>query len=215
MRALLISKDLWTVVDHPELVAEDKRELLSSKAASLMILYMEPSLALRHGSRKYADKAKELWSAVETESLEGCKARELQLRKQLTSLTMQPTENIQSYVDRAELLFAKLERVGAQIKEDSVCRQLLCNVTQPYKLTAKILVTGSEQLSLSSIAVKLAGDEPGAEEDKQGQALLSSGSGATRGRVCWKCGKKGHVRKDCPARGGDASAEYAEATFAL
>ena len=38
MRALLISKDLWTVVDHPELVAEDKRELLSSKAASLMIL---------------------------------------------------------------------------------------------------------------------------------------------------------------------------------
>ena len=190
MKWLLITKCCWSAISDPDNVEEET----DMKALALIGLHVQ-----KHHKSSLADceTAKEAWDLLSTVYKAKSNARRLQLRKELNNLKLAVDEPLTKYVARARGIRDQLLAAGQEIKEEEVAWSVLAGLPDNYESMVNIIEAGSEELDLDDMLPKLLIVEQRMAKQLPGTvAAYYHGSG--NGPNCWKCGKKGHVHRDCP-----------------
>ena len=120
MRALLISKGLWTTVE-----ASNPEASNDLKALAQIILHVKDHHLMTVGA---CNTAKEAWTKLKTTYEAKTNARKLLLRRELTTLKMGATEPLTMYAARAKDIQAQMTAAGDEVKDQEVAMQFLAGL---------------------------------------------------------------------------------------
>lgn len=203
MKFLLIAKGLWAAVSSESVDSDKDQRAL----AQIGLHVKEHHLA----ALERCTTAKEAWNSLEATYQAKSNARKRQLRKELTQLKMGPTEPLSKYVARAKEIQNQLRATGYEVADQEVAWALLAGLPPAYDTVVTVLETSTDKdMSLDDILPKLMSVEQRmrtAELGASGEAALTArrknGFGVKRYerpvemRTCYKCGKPGHIAKNC------------------
>jgi hypothetical protein len=167
---------------------------------------------------KAAPSAKALWDTLAATFSRQNHTRRLTLRRELTSMKKQQSETMSMYFARAQQLREDLQGADQDIGEDEVVCAVLSGLPRQYDVAVAIMEQADSALTMDDCLSKLLvvehklgkdSDEPSAFFSKADFRQSGGGSGSRGGfrsgssnsyqdnRICWKCGKAGHLRRDC------------------
>lgn len=227
MQLLLVNKGVWDSVVTPSNDANDK------KARTLIGLSIEDHFL---PTIKRCTTAKQAWDALETLYQSQSQARLLQLKRQLSTVRLLPSEPLAKYAARAQAIRDQMEAAGSSIDEKDLVLAILDGLPQEYDTVSTTILTSSDAaaLELPTVLSKLLLVEQrhSSHSNNPNTALYTSvlkpgqhqhGGGGGGGfnremRTCHYCKKQGHLIKDCwqkkAADEARAQSGYAE-TLAL
>ena len=253
MGMLLEEKDLWEVVigeeTLPSTASPQDQEKFNKKQRKALIMI---TLSINDKELSHVRSCKtatEAWNKlVAVHEAKGI-ANRLFLRDQLRHAKMEEGEKMLDYITRVRNLVEKLDAVGMPIKDDEVVLTLLGGLPKSYTPLVVALESCSNLL-LEDCCTRLlheelrrhsrneVGDGEAAFFGKQGrckegnrggnngrpqESNTRGASSASQPRLCFYCGKPGHMKKDCRKRlydlkankskGEQASTAFEESIF--
>lgn len=203
MRALLISKGLWTTV------VADNPESTDPKALALITLYVKDHHLMTVGN---SATAKIAWEKLKATYEAKTNARKLLLRREMTQLKMGATEPLTKYASRAKDIQAQMSAAGDDVKDQEVAMQFLAGLPPAYNMINTVLTSGDQELKIDDVLPKLLPVEQMAQPERPSEAALIAkprrGFGGQRNanvnykfqkeaRTCYYCGKPGHLKSEC------------------
>lgn len=205
MQAYLMVKGLWDAVtsDSPDPTA-DKKAL-----AQIVLHVKDHHLA----TLKACATSKAAWTMLKTTYEAQTNARKLLLRRALTQLKLGATEPLMVYAARAKDIQTQLNTAGDATSDQAVALQFLAGLPPAYGTISTVLTTGDQALKIDTMLPKLMHVEqqmkPEEYQRPDATALMAKPNGYPDMRICYKCGKRGHIAKNC--RNKNIYAGYAEA----
>lgn len=155
-----------------------------------------------------AANAKAAWDALASTYAATSNARRLQLRQQLTALKKSADEPLTKYVARARQLHADLLGAGHAMPTTELAWAILAGLPESYNVITTVLMARDGDLDLETITSKLLQHETALgvasklpqEAETTAFVAQSTKQHASRSedRHCYLCGKKGHVKVNCP-----------------
>lgn len=202
MFSLLVLKGFDTAV-------QDDSDANSDKARALIMLNVDE----HHISQIIGlQTAREVWERLEDTYKSRSLARELQLRKELNTLQMQPNETLQRYVSRARDIMYQLAAAGVSLSERDVVISVLGGLLDKYEMLRTVLENSATLPSLDEVLSKGLTVEQRMktrEEDNAVKAFVTPSSSsrinnpARESRECYYCHKKGHLANVCRKKKAD------------
>ena len=204
---LLIYKDLFEFLakDEAEIrTADEKRD--DRKALALV---------RSHVSQEYlpyvqhATHAKEAWRSLQALHASSLSAMKSLLEDQLTELMKEKSENIAEYCGRAQKLRLQLMAAGEPCTEQRLIRALLRGLPEEFAVVREVLMH-QPMLVIDSVASRLAVAEARIYSEEKVTALKARTAPAPEQRdmrkvKCYGCGKMGHFKRDCRAKGNQSN----------
>ena len=200
MKALLVSKDLWTPVTEDAPV--DKKA--DQKALALITLCLcDHNLS----TLDEAETAKAAWDTLKKVYEASSNARKLQLKRELNTLKKDAAETVTAYVTRAKDLRNQLATTGYEVKDEEVVLSVLTGLPSEYETIVTILESSDGKLVLNDLLPKLLTVEQRIKPEET-KAYYTKWPGTrdqgdftrNEARECYYCHKKGHLKKDCRQR---------------
>lgn len=200
VKQLLVLQGLWSVVDPDAEKTENEDKQQNDKALAVITIHLEEFHLQTAGA---ATSARELWAHFASTFQAKSVARRFQLRQQLLSLKKEPSEPLTKFTERAKSLWSSLKTTGHEMSETELCWSVLSGLPTEYGVIKTILMSKAEDLSLDTILPQLlqVEQETVVEEDPVNifGAKARVRPGYSQGsKRCYKCGKVGHIRADCP-----------------
>lgn len=170
--------------------------------------------------------AQEAWDLLESTFKSKSLAKRLQLKRELNSLQLVPSESLTKYVARAKTIRGQLVAAGYSVSDDEVVLCVLAGLPAPYDAAVTMLEGSDKALSVDEVLAKLLPVEQRVaqadERSNEAKALFAGGRGGRGGggaaagkgscqqegskKVCWHCGESGHIKARCPKlQGREAS----------
>jgi len=176
--------------------------------------------------------AAEAWSMLQGRFAGKSAARKQELWRELASLKMASTESVSSFVLRGRQLKSELDAVGLVVPEEQVVIALLQGLPKAYESISDFLSTSPP--SLDELLAKLLPKEKSLKREEEAHAevytaavkpktacqratataavpkheIRAGSDGSIKKHVdCWKCGKWGHHKENCPDRQKAAAAQ--------
>lgn len=215
MRFLLITKGLWKAVESETTGEEDQ------KALAQIGLHVEDYHLTRVTQCK---SAKGAWEALKDVYESSSIAQVLKLKRELSTLALQPKEPVTKYIARATSLQQQLKAAKVDTEERDIVLAILAGLPSEYETLVTVLENSSATPKLQEVQAKLLL----AEQRISGSSVIGSSSdtalfggvnpikrpGAVGGgpsggnnkretRSCHYCGKKGHLKRDCKKKKRD------------
>lgn len=225
MRALLVSKGLWTAVtaDTPDTGTDQK-------AHAMILLHVKDH---HLATLAECNSAKIAWERLKATYEAKTNARKLLLRRELTQLKMGATEPLSIYAARSKDIQTQLRSAGDEVKDQEVAMQFLAGLPPAYNMISTVLTTSDRELKIDEMLPKLLHVEQQAQPQRPSEAALfakpnggygrgrgnssrgnrfgnsskfgsgsrpykgNSSSTATERRTCFYCGKAGHIAAEC------------------
>jgi len=202
-KAHLGTKGLWSVVDPDSKLEDDVDPLKNEKARSIIVERLEDYQLL--SADKY-ESARELWQHFKAVYQANSNARRALLRKQLLSLKMEAGEPVSKFVQRAKGLWTELRATGHEMAETELCWTVLSGLPHSFGMISTVLMAQADDLVLDTMLPQLMQVEQQHSMEQQEAEVSMFGAMArmklsNRDRRCFKCGKAGHVRANCPEFG--------------
>jgi gag-polypeptide of LTR copia-type/Domain of unknown function (DUF4219) len=205
MEALLVTKDLWDAVEENAAHGADTNKAgKSAKARAYILMCTAPKLRglIPRGT------AKEAWTALETYGKQRAVERKIELHRQLASCMQKSSEKVSEYILRADALKRELTDGCGDAVSDALMMGILLNgVGSGFRTTVEALRCQTD-LTLRTLREKLMDAEARKLVDEpDARALPVHGDYGRKKHQkrepraetrCWHCGKKGHVRQNCP-----------------
>lgn len=196
MKWLMVTKGCWSAIDG------EADDAMNAKALALIGLHVERHIK---GTIVACDTASEAWSKLEAVYKAKSNARRLWLKRELTNLRREQGEPITVYVARARGIKDELAAAGHEISDEEVAWSVLAGLPEEYASMVNAIETTMEKMDLDVILSKLLIIENRTEyyDMDTGRRILRACYGKARpwapssNTVCWNCGKKGHVKRDC------------------
>ena len=220
MRFLLITKGLWSAISAEEVDPDTDLKAL----AQIGLYVKEHHLATLE---RFAT-AKAAWQHLEELYQAKSNARKLHLRKELTQLKMRTAEPLTKYVARAQDIQAQLRAAGHEVGDTEVAWSVLAGLPSEYDTVVTVLETATERdMRLDDILPKLLQVEQRQQKierpdekaltakpsygysNRQGKPFGRDSSmpvSGSAGRICFYCGKSGHIRSECQQKQRDDAA---------
>ena len=192
MKALLLSKELWGVIEGDD--SDHKK-----KSNQVMGLIMRHVSDFHLGLADEVDSAKGLWDKLESTFKAKFMARRLLLRQQLNSLRKDPEESITEYVARAKSIASELEAVGHKPEASELALPLLSGLPKEYSVLVTIISVAKEPPSLDDLLPMLLATEQQVSQEPDPTEVKLFGA-RTSERLCFYCKKPGHVKANCSKR---------------
>jgi hypothetical protein len=214
MRSLLTMKKLWSAVTS-DTIDEEK----DAMALALITLHVAKHLKISVGK---CATAKAAWQALKTKYEAQATARKLQLRIQLNTIKMGPSEPLTVYQSRALDLKAQLEAAGDSITDQEVAVPFLAGLPSAYNMMRTVIMGSDTALTIDQMLPKLLAVEQEALREqprRSSEAALaatpgrsapggppryggslrpnSSSAPSNRDRQCFYCGRRGHIERFC------------------
>ena len=210
MREYLILKNCWQAVTGTNTTYD-------AKALALIRLSVSDQyLSVLRG----ATNALEAWTLLTSIFESNTGSRKIQLRRELSSLAMQPGESLQRYLVRASDLKAQCVTAGLTMDESDFVLSLLAGLSEEYDTVVTVLEQSVGPLTYVDVEARLRMVEhrhrlknecaPGTEQALAVNASRPQYSNVhTRGAnapnqkkivKCWGCGKLGHAYRECRSK---------------
>ena len=114
------------------------------------------------------------------------------------------------------MVVSELEAIGVKIDDEDKALRLIWSLPSSYGHIKPVLMYGKETLSFEEVASKIISEERRmkSEGGTSSHSVLVATSGPYgkknhgKSMACWKCGRPGHVKKNCP--GGAISEKGSE-----
>ena len=149
MRMLLIGKDLWDIVSGAEVVANDaspaqkdsfrKRD---QKAMSQICLGVMPDVKIYVRSAK---TSKEAWDALSNHYEEKTLSKQINAKKQLFNLKLEPGGNMVQHVNRMKTLSDQMQALGDPVSDRDLVMLLFVSLPNSYNTLVTTLETLTDE----------------------------------------------------------------------
>ena len=213
MKALLLSKELWGVINGDD--SEDKKK--SNQVMGLLLLHVSD---FHLGLADEVTTAKGLWDKLESTFKAKYNARRLLLRQQLNTLRKEATESIPQYVARAKSIAGELEAVGHRPEASEITLPVLQGLPKEYNILVTVISVAKETPSIDDLLPMLLTTEQQVSQESEPavpiysvrdngryaqarQAQQRTGNHVKFRGKCHYCGKLGHKAKECNTRRRD------------
>lgn len=191
--------------DAPEEAAEKaKFDEADKKAKSWLIGFLGDECL---ETVREAKTAKHMWQALQKSHATKSLATQNLVRKQLMRLKLQEGETMRNHLVRFDDLIRQLRVSGAELKEPDMVLTLFGTLPERYDpLITALENLGDDNLTLDVVKQRLLGEEVKQLERQQDSTIEKSTAFAGEKNKdrpkkfigkCHKCGKKGHMKKDC------------------
>ena len=172
-------------------------------ARSLIMLNVKQH---HHASLHACKTARERWETLAAEFHSQGPAREMNLRMELDETRMKSNENIVQYFNRSKHIVCELGVLGVEVADRQHLTALLHGLATKFKLRGTIIASqrgmtvalALEELRAAESEMRL---EAGTRKEVPAAALAATndrGRGGTQERLCFKCKKPGHIKRNCP-----------------
>lgn len=210
MKYLLIMKGLWSAVTS-DTVDADKNE----KAMAAIGLRMKDH---HLATLERCTTAKQVWMELAATFQAKSNARKRQLRKELSQLKMGTAEPLTKYVSRAKEIQNQLRAAGHEVSDQEVAWAVLAGLPPAFDTVVTVLESSTDaDLKLEDLLPKLMPVEQRmTQESSSHSSLLGETALAAKRksgydgrpkryeghkqRLCFACGRPGHIAKNCPER---------------
>lgn len=202
--------------DAPEAAAEKKKfEESDRKAKNHIVSFLANECLTTVCDKK---TAKEMWKALENSFAKRSISTQNLVRKQLNRLKLRDGDSMRAHLLVFEDLIRQLKTAGAKIEEADLVILLFQTLPDTYDpLVTALENIPEEELSLEVVKQRLLAEELKRTErhEDSGEVKLAAFSGDKHRKPiskpmkfqgkCHKCGKRGHMKKDCRQKGGEAN----------
>jgi transposase InsO family protein len=205
MKSALLLKDLWPAVvenDVYNALDTDRQDIMTEKAKALMLVCTSADLKSLISDEQSACMA---WKALKSTFEERSAGRKFATYDALHDLTKLATEDVLSFFARGERLWKELrETCSEQLSEDFLIHCVAKGLGKGYENLIQH-VRYSESLTLTTFKSKLLRAEADCKKKAtESEVYQVRTLGKREPRLCWKCNKPGHWKRDCPHKKGDA-----------
>ena len=165
----------------------------------------------------------EVWLKLESRYMSKSLTNKLYLKQKLYGLKMSEGSDLSQHINLFNQIIGDLRRVDVKFEDEDKALMLLNSISNipTYENLITTLTWGKETLELEDITSALLGfhqRKKASDETSQGEGLVVKGN-QERGRnkfrngssnnksrsksrkrkdiICFKCGKKGHIKRDC------------------
>jgi hypothetical protein len=207
MEDLLVERDQWIAVDPgrtPTGTSADDWKKMDRKAKSTIRLCLWEKLGKLYQSKSLVNK--------------------LFLRKKLYNLRMRDGDSVAEHLNAFNTVVSQLISVDIKISDEDKCISLLCSLPDSWDSLVVAIGSNTTSLKFEEVVSSLLSEEmrrknmEGHSTDalfargrsqERNKSNFSSGRSKSKGRskspgkfvrVCWRCGKEGHYKKQCRSK---------------
>jgi hypothetical protein len=224
MEDLLVERDQWIAVDPgttPTGTSADDWKKMDRKAKSTIRLCLSDSVLLNVSEEA---TAKDLWEKLGKLYQSKSLVNKLFLRKKLYNLRMRDGDSVAEHLNAFNTVVSQLVSVDIKISDEDKCISLLCSLPDSWDSLVVAIGSNTTSLKFEEVVSSLLSEEmrrknmEGHSTDalfargrshERNRSNFSSGRSKSKGRskspgkfrrVCWRCGKEGHYKKQCRSK---------------
>jgi hypothetical protein len=224
MEDLLVDRDQWIAVDPgtaPTGTSADDWKKMDRKAKSTIRLCLSDSVLLNVSEEA---TAKDLWEKLGKLYQSKSLVNKLFLRKKLYNLRMRDGDSVAEHLNAFNTVVSQLVSVDIKISDEDKCISLLCSLPDSWDSLVVAIGSNTTSLKFEEVVSSLLSEEmrrknmEGHSTDtlfargrsqERNKSNFSSGRSKSKGRskspgkfgrVCWRCGKEGHYKKQCRSK---------------
>lgn len=165
-----------------------------NKAKSLIIQCVEDS---QLESLRDKNTAYKMWTTLEEKYEKKGMPGQLFLKKKLLSMKLKEGEQLEKFIMEFEEVLRQLKAAGTKMEDQDIICNLLLSLPKSYETIVTVIENMSpDTLKYEDVKKKLFAEmekrniNKGSVEHYKGTAFMSE-------KVCYKCGKPGHFKRDC------------------
>lgn len=211
MQVALSSKGLYDAVGPLEQAAAgETAEVQEARKAKALMLIVNSlgDMPLRAVMAEAADCPRKMWAKLESRYASTSETAHLTVASNIANMKLQPGGSVMSYMSDLDSLYDRLETMGEVTSSRTKIAKLLTSVPEEYaSVSAALRTQVNGEKSWNEVQDLMQDEYERIEQLRGAKGGRSSGSKVLytreqrRNVVCYKCGKKGHIKKYCKAKG--------------
>jgi hypothetical protein len=242
MEDILVDRDQWITVDPGTATtgtSADDWKKMDRKAKSTIRLCLSNSVLLNVSEEA---TTKDLWENLGKLYQSKSLVNKLFLRKKMYNLRMRDGDSVAEHLNAFITVVSQLVFVEIKISYEDKCISLLCSLAESWDSLVVAIGSNTTSLKFEEVVSYLLSEEM-RQNNMEGHSTdalfargrsqernrynFSSGRSKSKGRskspgkfvrVCWRCGKEGHYKKQCRSKvekkkGSEESSSTEENTF--
>ena len=214
MQAHLIRKGLWfniikvdsdplegttDVVEwHEKQMKKRKKSKMEEARAEIVLKVEDPQLVHMRSRDPY-----EIMEALKRVHVARGLGTRMSLRRRFWNMEKKEDESMANWVSRVKALVWKLEAIGVEVTEEDTILALTNGLDDSFEsFIISLDSTPPDQLSLQFTVDRMVNEEARRGDKVSGSVsahayLVKGKQQGKSSRVCWRCGKPGHIKNFC------------------
>lgn len=196
-KSYLVIKGLWSCI------SEEPKENDSDGIAKDLKALSELTLILDENIYSYISDAtttKQAWIKLEKAFEDSGLSRKVVLLKQLVKMTLDECESVQDYVNQMVTTCLKVGKAGLKIEDEILASLMLAGLPEQYMSLVMAIENASTKLTSDGVKTLLLQDTRLNHNNNNGGGFAYAAKAKSHGTFkfnCRRCGKIGHMAKDC------------------